>query len=115
MKTVLSSNIFQLKFTHCVLNEIRFLEPNKKHREEKESIAGIPVRLPKKRMAVPTGASGLQLLDKIPAQYLLGSCFKSLLGVLKERMQVPLFIGMSDCGSKADTGILLGALGSKSQ
>lgn len=115
MKTVLRSNIFQLKFTHCVLKKIRFLEPNKTHREEKGSIAGIPVRLPKKGMVAPRGASGLQLLNKIPAQYLLGSCFKSLLSVLKESMQVPLFIGMSDCGSKADTGILLGASGSKSQ
>lgn len=64
MKTVLRSSIFQLKFTHCVLQEVRFIEPSKKHMEEKESIAGISVHLPQKGMVAPRGASGLQLWAK---------------------------------------------------
>lgn len=68
-----------------------FLEPNRKEREEQESTAEISGHLTERGMVAPTVVSGFQPLSKIPAQYLAGSCFKSLLSALKG------YLPLGDC------------------
>lgn len=86
-KIVLGRNTLQQKLSHSASEETTFLQPNKKQRQEQESITEIAGHLPKKGTVTHRVVSGFQLL----AKYLSGLCFKILLSALEERIQVPVF------------------------